>query len=147
MKHIERFRAALQSEMGMMLATGTRDSVTMRLVSPVEYRGAALIFTAAGSKKYAQLKENPHCCMCVGGIFAEAEAEFFGPTLREENAELRKAYEAKFPGAFAEGVTFGGRDAEFVLLHPSRLSGWTFANDVPTPDGIPNVPFAVEIGE
>lgn len=147
MKHIERFYAAVRTEMAMTLATAAEDIVTMRLVSPVEYRGAILLFTGPDSNKYRQLRKNPRCCISVGGFFAEARAEFCGPTMREDNAAMREAYDAKFPGAFAEGVTFGGRGAEFLLLHPTKLSGWAFENDVPTDDGVPNVPFTIVLEE
>lgn len=145
MDPVERFRAAVKNEMVMTLATCAQGSVTMRLVSPAVYGDAVLLFTDPGSKKYAQLKENPHCCISIGSFFAEAEAEFVGPTMGGQQTPLRAAYETKFPGAFAEGVTFGGRNAEFLLLHPTRLSGWAFADDVPTADGVPNVPFEIEL--
>lgn len=145
MDPVERFHAAVKNEMAMTLATCAQDCVTMRLVSPAVYGDAVLLFTDPGSKKYAQLKENPRCCISIGSFFAEAEAEFAGPTMGDQQTPLRAAYEAKFPGAFAEGVTFGGRNAEFLLLHPTRISGWTFADDVPTADGVPNVPFEIEL--
>ena len=145
MKQIDQFYASVKNEMMMTLATCAEGVVTMRLVSPVEYRGSILIFTNADSKKYKQLEENPHCCVSVGGFFAQADAEFMGATMLEENAALREAYDAKFPGAFDEGLAFGGRDADFILFHPSRLSGWAFENDTPTPDGIPTIPFDIAI--
>ena len=147
MKQVEKFYEAVKSEMAMTLATCAGGAVTMRLVSPVEYHGDILIFTEAASNKYKQLRENPNCCMSVGGFFAQAKAEFFGPTMQNENAAMREAYDAKFPGAFAEGMVNGGRNSEFVLFHPVKLSGWMFENDTPTEDGIPNVPFEIVMGE
>lgn len=139
----ERFLEALQKEMTITLATASGGRVTMRSVSPVPYDGGVLIFTAPASLKYRQLKENPLCCVSVAGIFAECRAKFPGATMLPENAALRDAYAAKFPGAFDEGIAFGGRDAHFLLLRPTRLSGWTFANDGPR--DFPTVPFEVTL--
>ena len=136
------FDAAIQTEMTMLLATAGAGGVSMRPVSPAPYGDAVLLFTHADSNKYRQLTENPRCCMAVGGMFAEAAATFCGPTMARENAALREAYAAKFPGAFDEGVAFGGRDAEFLLLHPKRLSGWAFENGALTGAGIPTTPFS-----
>ncbi len=141
----EQFFAAIRNEMTMTLATAAEGSVTMRVVSPVYYQGSILIFTSAASNKYRQLAANPHCCVAAGGFFAEATAAFSGPTMLDENEALRSAYNEKFPGAFDEGVAFGGRDAEFILLRPTRLSGWTFENDAPSEDGVPTVPFAISM--
>ncbi len=62
----------------------------------------------------------------------EASAEFLGPTMLEENAPLREIYSKKFPGAFDEGIEFGGRSAEFVFLRPHVIRGWNFENGMPT---------------
>lgn len=137
----EQFYACIQEEMAVTLATAADGNVSMRAVSPVCCEGSILIFTAPGSKKYRQLRANPHCCIAAGMFFAEAEAEFCGATMLPENERLRAVYSEKFPGAFSEGVAFGGRDAEFLLLRPTRLSGWAFENDAPSADGVPTVPF------
>ena len=117
----------------------------MRVVSPVVYAGKILLFTGADSLKYRQMKENPRCCLAAGLFFAECTAEFFGATMNPENKALRDAYDAKFPGAFTEGDEFGGWGKEFVLLTPTRLTGWAFDNDPPTPDGVPTVPFEIDL--
>ena len=144
-KQAETFYAAIRNEMSIILATSANNSVTMRYVSPVYYHGNILIFTDASSKKYMQMKENPNCCLFAGGFFATATAEFFGSTMLDANEAMRAAYTAKFPGAFDEGVALGGRNAEFILLRPVKLSGWTFENDIPTADGSPNLPFEIEL--
>lgn len=143
MDAVTEFWKTVENEMTMLLATAASGNVSMRQVSPVRYGDAILMFTGGGSKKYRQMRENPACCIACGMFFAEAEAECCGATMKDENAPLRAAYEAKFPGAFAEGIAFGGRDAEFFLLHPRRLTGWMFPDGVPTPEGIPTVPFEV----
>ena len=145
MDTLSRFYDAVKNEMVMTLATAEGGSVTMRMVSPVYCDGDILIFTSPDSLKYRQLSANPNCCVGVGGFFAEAGARFMGATMTEANAALRQVYDAKFPGAFDEGVPLGGRDAEFILLHPRKIKGWAFENDVPTPDGIPTVPFELEL--
>lgn len=145
MDRIDSFFEAIKKDMTITLATASDGSVTMRLVSPVYYRGAVLLFTDPDSVKYRQMKANPHCCIAAQSVFAEAEAEFLGATMLERNRELRKVYCAKFPGAFDEGVAFGGRDAEFILLRPTRLKGWDFAEDTPPADGIPAVPFDIAL--
>lgn len=145
MNKLEQFYDLIRTEMGVILATGTMDSITMRLVSPVCYQGSILIFTDADSKKYQQLRSNPNCCISAGAFFAEAKAEFLGPAMTEKNKNLRDAYSEKFPDAFLEGVSFGGRNAEFLLLTPTKLSGWAFENDVPTEDGVPTIPFEIEV--
>lgn len=145
MNQIDPFNQAIKDEMAVVLATSADGSVTMRLVSPVNYHGDVLIFTHASSRKYQQLQQNPNCCISAGGFFAEAKATFCGATMLDKNQPMREAYAAKFAGAFDEGVTFGGRNAEFLLLHPTALSGWTFENDTPTADGIPNVPFQISM--
>ena len=106
-----------------------------------------LIFTARDSKKYQQLLANPTCCLATGFFFAEATAEFCGATMLPKNQKLRDAYTAKYPGAFDENVEFGGRDAEFLLLTPVRLTGWAFENDRPTETGIPTIPFEISLND
>ena len=137
----ESFFDTVNNQMTVVLATSAGGNVSMRSVSPVCYNGAVLIFTAAGSKKYSQLKANPQCCIQAGGFFAEATAEFCGATLLEKNEALRAAYCAKFPGAFDEGIEFGGRQAEFILLTPKRLSGWAYPDGTLVGEGVPTVPF------
>ena len=141
----EQFYDVIRTAATVTLATAADDRVTMRAVSPVLCQGAILFFTAAASAKYRQLKANPRCCVEAGAFFAEADAEFRGPAMLPENEALRDAYSARFPGAFDEGVSFGGRDAEFILLWPTRLTGWAFADGVPAPDGIPTVPFDIPL--
>lgn len=139
----EQFFDVIKKEMTVLLATAEGERVTMRAVSPVFCRNAILIFTSRRSKKYEQLQMNPHGCIAAGPFFAEVNAEFCGPAMLAENEPLRKIYCEKFPGAFDEDAVFGGRNAEFLLLKPTRLSGWGFENDVPTADGIPTVPFEI----
>lgn len=143
MDKTQQFYETIKKDMTVILATAAEDSVTMRVVSPVYYKDSILIFTNEGSTKYKQMKKNPNCCISAGMFYAEAEAEFKGATMLPENEALRDAYCEKFPGAFDEGLAFGGRDAEFVLLHPVRLSGWAFENDTPDESGIPTIPFSI----
>ncbi len=145
MDRITAFYELINKEMAVTLATADGQSVTMRTVSPVIYQGKILIFTSPASVKYSQLRSNPNCCIAAGLFFAQATAEFAGATMAESNKALREAYNAKFPGAFDEGIAFGGRDAEFILLKPFRLKGWAFENDEPSPDGVPTIPFETEI--
>jgi hypothetical protein len=62
----------------------------------------------------------------------EAKPEFCGPTMKDENTSLREVYSQKFKDAFDENVAHGGREAEFILLKPTRIKGWGFENGVPT---------------
>lgn len=121
----------IREDMTVTLATAAEDRVTMRLVSPVAYAGGVLIFTSAASVKYRQLRENPQACLAAGPYFAEVTAAFHGPCMAAENAPLRAAYSAKFADAFAEGVSFGGRESDFILLRPTRLSGWLADGSAP----------------
>lgn len=142
---LDAFFAAIEKNLTITLATASEGSVTMRLVSPVLYQGAILLFTAADSVKYRQLKANPNCCIAADGFFAEATATFRGATGLAENDALRKAYCAKFPDAFDENVAFGGRNAEFLLLNPTRLTGWTFPADAEADSEVPSMPFSIAI--
>lgn len=130
--------------MAVTLATASEGRVTMRVVSPVRWEKDVLIFTHGDSLKYRQLKANPRCCLAAGGFFAEAEAQFLGATMLDENQPYRERYTEKFPGAFDEGVAFGGRDTEFILLKPSKLSGWTVEKGAPA-EGVPTVSFELEL--
>lgn len=132
MDNKQRFFEALKCEMTVILATAAGKSVSMRAVSPVLYEGKMLFFTAPGSKKYEQLRENPNCCVCAGGIFAEAEAEFCGSVTLSENEALRAAYSEKFTDAFDENAEFGAAGNDFILLKPHRIYGWEFENGIPT---------------
>lgn len=143
MDKVSRFFELIDKEMSVVLATSAANSVTMRQVSPVCYKRSILIFTAPDSKKYQQLKANPNCCVAAGNFFAESKAEFLGKTMSDSNKEYRTVYSEKFPGAFEEGVAFGGRAAEFILLHPVKLKGWAFENDIPVSDGMPTIPFEI----
>lgn len=145
MNKIEQFFEEIKKDMTVILATATNERVTMRVVSPVYFQDSVLIFTAKDSNKYSQLKENPRCCIAAGAFFAEATAKFCGDTMLADNKNLRDAYCEKFPDAFTEGAEFGGRHAEFILLNPTRLTGWMFQNDIPTEDGIPTIPFSADI--
>lgn len=145
MDKIEQFYEVIKKEMTVILATGDSNSLTMRVVGPVYYEGKILIFTAPSSTKYNQLKANPHCCISAGSFFAEATAEFCGATMLPENEKLRAAYCEKFAGAFDEGMEFGGRNDDFILLKPVRLTGWAFENDIPNEMGIPTVPFEISM--
>lgn len=145
MEKYESFINYVKSEMAMTLATSDGSSVTMRLVSPVYYNGGILFFTSSGSEKYRQLLNNRNCCVSLGGFFAQATAELYGSTMLPENKEMRDAYSAKFPGAFDEGIKFGGRDSDFILLIPTRLSGWAFPDGSMSGDGVPTVPFDMEL--
>ena len=145
MDQTERFYELIQKEMAVTLATACESSVTMRLVSPVYYKGDILIFTAPTSRKYQQLQANPNCCLAVGPYFAEATATFYGSTMLDANKELRDAYRGKFHDAFDEGIAFGGGSADFILLKPTKLTGWAFENDTSTADGVPTIPFSIDL--
>ena len=145
MDKVEQFFQVLAREMAVTLATAAERRVSMRVVSPARYQDAILIFTARDSLKYRQLQANPRCCIAAGFFFAEATAAFLGPTMRDENRALREAYSAKFPDAFDKGVSFGGRDAEFILLRPTRLTGWAFASEAPAAGDVPTIPFEIAL--
>ena len=131
---LETFWEAISSEQEMALATSAGGRVTMRTVSPVLYENSILIFTASDSVKYYQLKENPNCCVKVGAFYAEAAAEFPGPTMLDKNAALRAAYEIKFNRAFDPDIEYGGYRADFILLRPRLVKGWIVGeNDEGTP--------------
>ena len=132
MNHLTNFWKSVKTEETAILATSAGGSVTMRIVSPVYYEDAVLIFTSPDSLKYQQLKDNPNCCVAVGGYFMEAKAQFLGLTMLDENAAYRDVYSEKFNDAFADDIAFGGREAEFILLKPNRLKGWGFENGTPT---------------
>ena len=132
MNQLEKFWESVKKTEAVFLATSAKESVTMRTVSPVYYKDAILIFTDPASQKYQQLKENPYCCIAAGGCFMEAKPEFCGPTMKDENTSLREVYSQKFKDAFDENVAHGGREAEFILLKPTRIKGWGFENGVPT---------------
>lgn len=146
MNKTEQFFDLIRQEMTLILATADGTGVTMRTVSPVYFEGGILIFTSPASRKYRQLEANSHCCIAVGEFFAECAAEFLGATMLDENSALRQAYAQKFPDAFDEGVAFGGRAAEFILLKPRKLTGWGFENNAPSPDGAPPLPFEIMLG-
>lgn len=141
----EQFFETIKKEMTMVLAASAGGNVSMRIVSPAYYPDGILFFTDAGSKKYRQLKQNPNCCISIGGFFAEATARLCGATMLPENTSLREAYCKKFPGVFDEGIAFGGRNAEFILLTPVRLTGWAFEDGSLTGSGIPTIPFDIEL--
>lgn len=141
MDKVSQFYETIQKSESITLATADEKSVSMRLVSPVLFQGGVLLFTDPQSRKYRQLQKNPHCCIAAGNFFAECKAEFLGPTMADR--ALRDVYCEKFPGAFDEDTAQGGRGAEFLLLRPLVLQGWGFENDIPTADGIPNMPFAI----
>ncbi len=145
MDKTEQFYETVKAQQTAILSTAADNSVTMRVVSPVLYKNSILMFTGEGTQKYQQLKANPHCCVSVGSFFAEAEVEFCGATMLPENEDMRKIYDEKFPGAFDEWVEFGGRNAEFLLLTPTRLTGWAFENDIPNESGIPTIPFDIKL--
>lgn len=145
MDRIAQFFEIIHKDMSVVLATASDKSVTMRQVSPVDYKGNVLIFTAPDSLKFQQLKANPNCCIAAGTFFAEAKAVFSGPAMLDSNEELRRVYCEKFPGAFDEGAAFGGRDAEFILLEPFKLKGWGFEDDIPASDGVPTIPFEIDL--
>jgi uncharacterized pyridoxamine 5'-phosphate oxidase family protein len=132
MNQLEKFWESVKQEDSALFATSANESVTMRTISPVYHDGAILMFTAPTSLKYQQLKENPNCCVAVGGYFLEASAEFFGATMLDKNTVLRDVYSKKFSDAFSDSVEHGGRDAEFLLLKPKRVKGWVFENGAPT---------------
>lgn len=133
MNQAQPFWDSIKNDEGVLLATAVQGSVTMRVISPVFYQDAILIATDADTKKYQQLKENPYCCLSAGGFFMEAKVEFLGAAMREENAALREVYASKFSDAFDEGMLFGVRDADFLLLTPVRLTGWGAVDGVPCP--------------
>lgn len=145
MEKLDEFFEMLKKMEVVTLATTSEGKVSMRMVSPVVVDGKMLFFTSPESRKYRQLRDNPNCCIGAGSYFAEATAEFCGSTMADENAALRDAYCAKFSDAFDEGVPFGGRADDFVLLTPTRLSGWAFATDHPENEEYPTIPFEVEL--
>lgn len=144
---VKQFFDTLNKAETAILATASDTNVTMRIISPVIYEEKILFFTFRKSEKFRQLTENPHCSISAGHVFAEATAEFCGQTMLDANAKLRKAYCEKFAGAFDQGIKFGGHDAEFILLTPTRLKGWAFENDSPAADGIPTVPVDIDLHE
>lgn len=141
------FYETIQKEMALMLATSADGQVTMRMVSPVLYQKDILIFTDSHSMKYQQLKKNPYCAIGIGYMFAEVKAEFLGATMLDANEDLRRVYDEKFPHSFDEGVPLGGREAEFILLKPLRLTGWAFDEANTEAEGIPTLPFDIDMEE
>ncbi len=143
MDKLEQFYEVIRKSLTMTLATAVEGCVTMRVVSPVYFQGRILFFTASHSQKYGQLRANPHGCVAVGPFFAEVSAMFCGATMRSDNQAYREAYSEKFPDAFGENVAFGGCDSEFILLTPTRLTGWTYENNPPSANEIPTIPFEI----
>ena len=145
MSKIDEFYEVIKKETEIILATSADNRVTMRVVSPVMCDEGILFFTWSDSRKFAQLRNNPKCCIAAGGFYAECEASFRGATMLDENSGLRAAYCVKFANAFDENVQYGGVGADFIVLKPTRLSGWAFKDGIPTEDGVPNETFDIEI--
>lgn len=143
MDKIQEFYEIIKKDETIILATSADKSVTMRVISPVYYKGKVLFFTNNNSKKYLQLLSNNNCCISARHFFAEATAEFFGSTMKEENKELRDVYNEKFPGAFDEGIEYGGRNSDFVILTLNRLYGWNYENNSDAGNEFPTSPFEV----
>lgn len=145
MDKVKQFYKQVNESMTIVLATSKDNKITMRYVSPVLFNNDILIFTSCNSLKYQQLKENPNCGIYIKDFFVEAKATFYGNTMNEENRELRDVYNAKFMGAFEDNTDFGGVNKEFILLHPTRITGWGFENDIVTEDGVPTIPFDIKL--
>ena len=145
MDKIAEFYDIVKKNISVTLATASNENVSMRLVSPVYYEGKILIFTAADSQKYRQLKGNPNCCFAAGDLFVEAKAEFLGATMLACNGDLRLVYCEKFPGAFEENMAYGGRDSEFILFTPTKIKGWTGINDANDENAVESFPFEINM--
>lgn len=143
MDKIKKFFDFIDKEEMAAFATSDGSSVTMRVITPVECDGKILFFTFAQSEKYKQLKVNPNCCIQAGTFFAQATAEFLGATMLDKNKSFRDAYCKRFPQAFDENVEFGGREAEFILLTPTVLSGWDYPQGAEDKSTIPTIPFKI----
>lgn len=124
MEKIEEFYAIVKKADTAVLATEADSRITMRIISPVYYENRILFFTSKNTTKFHQLEKNNNCCLAIDNFFVEATAEFLGSTMTEENTELRDVYSQKYVDAFNENEEYGGRDSDFILLKPTRITGW-----------------------
>lgn len=138
------FKQAVTETEIIYLATSANDKATIRPVSPLFLDDSKVCFyTASDSRKYAQMKENPNVAFCVGAMGSyqvEGTVEFLGSVFSEENAEINKAYRARYIGAFEEAAPGETMELnEFIVINISQIKGWIFNDE--------NPPIPVGMGE
>ncbi len=126
------FWKELEATDSMVLATSKDDVVTIRPVSPLRYGNEILFCTSPGSRKAAQILANPDVAVSLGLFYLQGKARCLGAALGEENAALKEAYGARYPGAFTGGDPQFSGDEVFISITPTKLNHWILGEDSQT---------------
>ena len=111
----------------MVLSTSLHDVVTSRMISAVAADRRLYFQTDTKSRKYAQLKENPHAALCIDNIQIEGICRETGhPAADPVFCEL---YERSFPGSYERYTNL--QSERLFCMEPAFIERWLYIEGKP----------------
>ena len=111
----------------MVLSTSLHDIVTSRMISAVAVDRRLYFQTDTKSRKYAQLKENPHAALCIDNIQIEGTCRDIGhPAGDPAFCEL---FKRSFPGSFERYTNL--QSERLFCMDPVFIERWLYLEGKP----------------
>ena len=115
----------------LYLSTSLNDVVSARPVSPLNIGLRLFVRTSSTTRKATEMLANPNFAGCVGRFYFTGRAKSLGPVFDSQNAHIKSAYAARYPGAFSAEDEFIKSDEIFFELTLRHVSEWVYENGVP----------------
>ncbi|MBR6090302.1 MAG: pyridoxamine 5'-phosphate oxidase family protein [Anaerolineaceae bacterium] len=111
----------------MVLSTSLQDVVTSRMISAAAIDRKLFFQTDTGSRKYAQLKENPHAALCIDNIQIEGICRETGHPA--EDPAFCELYKKSFPGSYDRYTNL--QSERLFCLEPAFIERWVYIDGKP----------------
>lgn len=111
----------------MVLSTSFANMVTSRTMSVIHLNGKLYFQTDVTSRKYHQLKSNPHVALCVDNIQIEGLCKEIG--CPGENKDFCNAYQTCFPSSFQRYSLL--KNERLFVVTPTFIESWIYIDNVP----------------
>lgn len=111
----------------MVLSTSLNDIVTSRMMSVVAIDGNLYFQSDTQSRKYTQLKENPHAALCIDNIQIEGICTETGHPA--DDPAFCALYEKSYPGSFNQYTNL--KSERLFRFEPSFIERWIYLEGEP----------------
>ena len=111
----------------IVLSTSLHDVVTSRMISTVAADRRLYFQTDTKSRKYAQLKENPHAALCIDNIQIEGICRETGHPA--EDPVFCEIYKRSFPGSYDRYTNL--QSERLFCMEPAFIERWLYIDGKP----------------
>ena len=120
--NLKKLENTLHTAEVIYLSTSIQDVVSSRPISPLNIGLRLFVRTSAATRKAKEMTANPNIAVCAWNFYFTGKAKPLGSVYDVENAEIKTAYIARYPGSFEKEDEFIQSDEVFFELTIENIS-------------------------